>query len=382
MEESISENDITLERSYGIFGADSHGSDFFPSQMDEFGKNAFIYYFKTYPSFHKIELSKTNKKINIDNAVKELKKLFDIKFNLSETQTDPEKNKDIYKNIIYLIGEKLIIVIFRMDNECFFYYSEDQYSSEYIHNVCYKLYNNNSIYKNIDRKNKIGFIVQNDGNLDVHYFKSSNKDNINLKKNYNDDLIKADKKIKEYIKADKNGLILFHGKPGCGKTYYLRYLMNNIQNKKIIYIPPNFTDIISNPEFINFAIEKLHDSILVIEDAESIIQKRQGGSSQAVSNILNLSDGLMSDVLKLKIICTFNSDFIEIDPALQRKGRLLLRHEFKPLNIEKANKLLKELGQDRTVDNPIPLSEIYNEDENNKKEEETNEARKIGFNRP
>jgi ATP-dependent 26S proteasome regulatory subunit len=39
-------------------------------------------------------------------------------------------------------------------------------------------------------------------------------------------------------------------------------------------------------------------------------------------NILNNSDGLLSDELCIKFICTFNAPLKDIDEALLRKGRL------------------------------------------------------------
>ncbi|MEJ7658644.1 MAG: hypothetical protein WKG07_02960 [Hymenobacter sp.] len=63
----------------------------------------------------------------------------------------------------------------------------------------------------------------------------------------------------------------------------------------------------ADPEFINL----LHDnanSILLIEDAEELLTKRSATGSNAVSNLLNLSDGLLSDGFHIQIVCTFNAD--------------------------------------------------------------------------
>ena len=56
-----------------------------------------------------------------------------------------------------------------------------------------------------------------------------------------------------------------------------------------------------------------------------------------------MTDGLLSDDLGIKFICTFNEDVKNIDPALMRKGRLICKYEFKPLNKDKANELLEEI---------------------------------------
>ena len=68
---------------------------------------------------------------------------------------------------------------------------------------------------------------------------------------------------------------------------------------------------------------KHKNSVLVIEDAERVISDRQGhGSSAGVSNILNLTDGILGDCLNIQIIATFNMARERIDSALLRKGRL------------------------------------------------------------
>jgi hypothetical protein len=107
------------------------------------------------------------------------------------------------------------------------------------------------------------------------------------------------------------------------------------------------------------------NSILIIEDAENIILDRKQGnflSTQAVSNLLNLSDGLLGDGIRQQIICTFNCDVRSIDPAFRREGRLVLEHKFDKLSVENARRLCIELGLPGNGENirePMTLAEIY-----------------------
>jgi hypothetical protein len=119
------------------------------------------------------------------------------------------------------------------------------------------------------------------------------------------------------------------------------------------------------------------NSILIIEDAEEAIKSRkQGGTT--VDKLLNLSDGIISDFLGTQIICTFNNDLADIDEALLRKGRLILKHEFTKLNTEQAQKLSDKLGYTSIINNPMTLTEIYNQ--NDKFTEDKKESKvKIGF---
>ena len=48
----------------------------------------------------------------------------------------------------------------------------------------------------------------------------------------------------------------------------------------------------------------------------------QGSSRNAVTNLLNLSDGIIGDALRIQIITTFNTDFKNIDPANFKKRQI------------------------------------------------------------
>jgi ATP-dependent 26S proteasome regulatory subunit len=82
-----------------------------------------------------------------------------------------------------------------------------------------------------------------------------------------------------------------------------------------------------NPEFIDLLIDN-PNAVVIIEDAENIMMDRKYNSDSSVSNLLNLSDGLLSDCLSVQIICTFNNSINLIDAALMRKGRLIAKYEF------------------------------------------------------
>jgi SpoVK/Ycf46/Vps4 family AAA+-type ATPase len=120
---------------------------------------------------------------------------------------------------------------------------------------------------------------------------------------------------------------------------------------------------LSNPAFSSFLL-KNSNSILIIEDAEQLVRDRNepnADSTQAVSNLLNLSDGLLNDALTMQIIVTCNCDLTSIDPALLRSGRLIINYAFDRLNVDSANRLMKQLGfVNEHTDKPMTLAEIYN----------------------
>ena len=163
--------------------------------------------------------------------------------------------------------------------------------------------------------------------------------------------------------------MILHGDKGTGKSTYIRHLISSNPEKKFVYIPANLVNMLSQPNFSSFLMT-LQDHIIILEDCEEAIKDRKvNGSPAAVSLLLNLTDGLLSDGLGLKFICTFNDDVKNIDSALLRKGRLISKYEFKPLNTKKANILLEELYGEKfdngeyeispTTDKPLSLADIY-----------------------
>jgi hypothetical protein len=136
---------------------------------------------------------------------------------------------------------------------------------------------------------------------------------------------------------------------------------------------------ITDPSFIPFLI-KNNDTVLIIEDGEPALQSRDGsGRTGAVSNILNLTDGLLSDCLNISILVTFNMEGKDIDKAQLRKGRLLKNYKLDKLSVDKSKKLLKKLGKEDTdeVKTPMTLAEIYfYESDNNSG---TYERKNVGF---
>ena len=213
----------------------------------------------------------------------------------------------------------------------------------------------------IDATNKkVGLIVKDEYGLILQKFDISRKEKLNLDKNYNDDFKGISKKIvKKLNEKSGKGIILLHGDPGTGKTTYIRYLTRLIK-KEIIFLPNNMVDILATPEFVPFMM-KYPDSILIIEDAEKVVRDRNSsGNEAAVSNLLNLSDGILGDCLKTQIVATFNTERQLIDSALLRKGRLIAEYKFEKLGVDKTNKLLKSLSIDYKTETPMVLSDIYN----------------------
>ncbi len=216
----------------------------------------------------------------------------------------------------------------------------------------------------VRKKPMIGLLLEGANGKIQHQFMDIEKPRLRLEDNYNEDFLPVHKTILARLQKPRDkGLILLHGKPGTGKTSYIRYLITLLK-KEVIFLPPNMATAITNPGLLSLLVEN-PNSVLVIEDAENIITDREtaGGGSAPVSALLNLADGLLSDCLNIQIICSFNTDLSRIDKALMRKGRLIARYEFGELCLERAQQLSHKLGFGSTLTEPMTLAQIYNQEE-------------------
>ena len=236
----------------------------------------------------------------------------------------------------------------------------------------------NQYKKKSSERNKINIVYKGDYGFEKIAF-DVKKIDVDLKDNYNDGFEEiAENIIAGLNDKKKSGLYILNGDSGTGKTTFIRYLASKV-NRNIIFISPDMVDHITDPAFIPFLMNN-GDSILIIEDAEPALEKRSSGTrSGAISNILNLTDGLLSDCLNISIVATFNTKTKVLDEALTRQGRLIYSYTFEKLVIEKSLKLLKKLNKKVKSDitEPMTVAEIYNYGNSNNYT--LNYGNKVGF---
>lgn len=349
----------------------------------------FINLIKTIPSIYSYEFNK--KEIDLEKIDTDiLKKIFpnflytwncktQIESNTSEELDNEifidEKYVDvainiIHNNILWTILPSSIMCLY----DCTFI------SLDVLKNKMISILNNLPIKVNKPKESEVNLVAF-DGRDYYTITSNVNNTNIDLQKNYNDDFISVHQDIVKFLNQRESGLIILNGVAGTGKSFYIRYLLSQFPNEYII-VTNTMAAHLAQPEFISFMLEH-KNSIFILEDCEQILMDRAENTfGNAITNILNMSDGLMSDIFNVKFICTFNADINKIDSALLRKGRCYARYEFGPLKIDKVKQFIKDhhINIDSNNVKEMTLGDLYNIDVSDEyKSNITNTRKKIGF---
>jgi energy-coupling factor transporter ATP-binding protein EcfA2 len=287
--------------------------------------------------------------------------------NESYSQKDRSLN---YDDIAYIFADGQLVYLDMQRESVDIFFSEAQDEAQ-------SLFESVKKFRRKSAALHINLIVTDHDGLSLKDLKSKRL-TLQLDVNYNDDLgVLHPLLVKSLRKENANGLVLFHGDPGTGKSTYIRYLAGFLK-KQIIFLSPRLAKNLDDPGFARLLMEN-PNSVVIIEDAEDLLISRDTTENSGISTLLNLTDGLLGTSIGIQFICTFNTPVTNIDKALLRKGRLLALYEFGPLSIEKSKALLTKLGVvDFMVAKPMTLADIYNVEKPAFKLEP--KRRSIGFN--
>jgi hypothetical protein len=166
------------------------------------------------------------------------------------------------------------------------------------------------------------------------------------------------------LHARRYGLSILSGEPGTGKTTLLRSLAAWLSSSHLFYFMPasRFAEVDAG-EVLSFWTGENQRSklrkILVLEDAEGVLLRRDGDNRDRVATLLNLTDGVLGDALGVQVVCTLNCNVADLDPALLRPGRLIAHRRFGTLAPAAAARLAAFLGRALPADSSISLAELF-----------------------
>lgn len=169
----------------------------------------------------------------------------------------------------------------------------------------------------------------------------------------------------EMLNTRRYGLTVLTGAPGTGKTTLIRSLAEWLKETHVFYFMPaaRFAAVESG-EIVTFWINENRGSklrkVLILEDAESVLLRRSDDNREKVATLLNLTDGMLGDVLGLHVVCTLNSEIADLDPALLRPGRLVAHRDFELLTGDEARRLAEVVGVPAPAGERVSLAELFN----------------------
>lgn len=168
--------------------------------------------------------------------------------------------------------------------------------------------------------------------------------------------------INEYINSPEPILIL-SGEAGLGKSALICEILRRI-NSRYMYVIYDKA-VMRDSEAYTRIIDKKEKAVLVLEDAEDIVQSRETTANATMAKLLNMADGILRN--NIKIIFTFNNynRDAKIDEALTRPGRCFEFLEFPKIKKEYAKQIAEKYG--KTLDDSIDaysLADIFNEKRN------------------
>lgn len=183
-------------------------------------------------------------------------------------------------------------------------------------------------------------------------------------------------------------LCIFTGAPGCGKTFFIRSILNEVKNSVFVYIPPSYVQELSGPGVLGALLDaqEMTDSkniIIILEDADEVLTTRMSDNMSQISGLLNLTDGFVGNCLNIKIIATTNAKRQEIETASIRPGRLCKILNFDKLEPEQCKKVFSSISAEKEYclkeNKSYTLAEIYEAASGEISDDVKNQEEKKGF---
>lgn len=164
---------------------------------------------------------------------------------------------------------------------------------------------------------------------------------------------------------ERGRLVFWSGPPGTGKTTALRALLGAWSGARatVITDPEKFLGDVGYLYHVvlDEEAEAAPFRLIVLEDApDLVLASDRKAKWHLTSRLLNLTDGLIGQGLRLVVLVTTNEQIEAIDPAFTRPGRAIQVLRFPPLDADEAAAWLAARGERGDAPTgPLTLAELY-----------------------
>lgn len=160
-------------------------------------------------------------------------------------------------------------------------------------------------------------------------------------------------------------LVFWHGEPGTGKTFALRALVRAWRPWCAFHFITDPEDLLTRGSayLLDVLTAADHDGqrdwrLVILEDAGELLSvDAREKSGQALSRLLNATDGFLGHGTNTIVLITTNEPIGSLHPAVTRPGRCLAEVEFTALTTEEANRWLAGEGSEVRVTQPTTIAE-------------------------
>lgn len=158
--------------------------------------------------------------------------------------------------------------------------------------------------------------------------------------------------------ASSASILLLIGKPGTGKTSFIRGLLQHTSSNAIVTYDPQ----VLSKDYVFAQFIEGDSSVFVIEDADTLLRARADGND-LMHKFLNVGEGLVTTAGKKMIFSTNLPSVRDVDQALIRPGRCFDVVTFDEILHAKAEILCAKLNMPMpaVVKKQYSLAELFHE---------------------